>query len=55
MRLCSRHLVKKLLEEGGDVWIIDNLFSGKHPDAWLPEKYKANVHFVNEDVVSFKE
>ena len=49
----GRHLVKKLLEEGSDVWIVDNLFSGKHPDEWLEEKYKTNVHFVNEDVVNF--
>ena len=49
----GRHLVKKLLDEGSEVWIIDNLFSGKHPDEWLAEKYKAKVHFIREDLVAF--
>ncbi len=49
----GRHLVNKLLEEGSEVWIIDNLFSGKHPDEWLPEKYKTQVHFIQEDLVAF--
>lgn len=49
----GRHLVKKLLEEGNEVWIIDNLFSGKHPDEWLEEKYKNSVHFIKEDAAVF--
>ncbi|MDP3999614.1 MAG: NAD(P)-dependent oxidoreductase [bacterium] len=49
----GRHLVNKLLSEGSDVWIIDNLFSGKHPDAWLSESYKPKVHFVQENLVEF--
>lgn len=24
-----------LLEEGSEVWVLDNLFTGKHPDKWL--------------------
>ncbi len=49
----GRHLVKKLLAEGSEVWIIDNLFSGKHPDGWLSDPQKQKVHFVQEDMVKF--
>ena len=49
----GRHLVKRLLSDGGKVWIIDNLFSGKHPDEWLSEEEKKNVEFVKEDLVNF--
>lgn len=31
----GRHLVKNLLEDGSEVWILDNLLSGEHPDRWL--------------------
>ncbi len=31
----GRHLVNNLLKDGAEVWIIDNLLSGEHPDKWL--------------------
>jgi nucleoside-diphosphate-sugar epimerase len=31
----GRHLVLDLLKDGYEVWVIDNLFTGKHPDTWL--------------------
>lgn len=31
----GRHLVKNLLAEGSEVWVLDNLLTGKHPDEWL--------------------
>ncbi len=31
----GRHLVQDLLADGHEVWVIDNLFTGKHPDTWL--------------------
>lgn len=62
----GRHLVKKLIPTGRDIWIIDNLFSGIHPDLWLikggfkksPAKknllsYKKSgqrVFFINSDL-----
>lgn len=31
----GRHLTKRLLAAGHDVWIIDDLSTGMHPDKWL--------------------
>lgn len=31
----GRHLTRRLLELGHDVWIIDDLSTGLHPDRWL--------------------
>jgi nucleoside-diphosphate-sugar epimerase len=31
----GRHLVRRLLELGHDLWIIDDLSTGLHPDRWL--------------------
>src|SRR5689334_3681093 len=31
----GRHLTNRLLASGADVWIIDNLSTGQHPDHWL--------------------
>ena len=36
----GRHLVQSLLKDGHEVWIIDNLFTGKHPDTWLADYSK---------------
>lgn len=36
----GRHLINKLLLLGRDIWIIDNLFTGKHPDIWLGKEFK---------------
>lgn len=38
----GRHLVQSLLTDGHEVWVIDNLFSGKHPDTWLADFSKHN-------------
>jgi len=48
----GRHLVRSLLERGDDVWIIDNLFTGKHPDSWLKDGGES-VTFIREDVIDF--
>jgi nucleoside-diphosphate-sugar epimerase len=44
----GRHLIFRLLSLGHDVWVIDDLSTGLHPDQWLP----ANPHltFLHEDV-----
>ncbi|HEY4475239.1 MAG TPA: NAD-dependent epimerase/dehydratase family protein [Candidatus Paceibacterota bacterium] len=31
----GRNLIKRLFERGESVWIVDNLFTGIHPDKWL--------------------
>lgn len=60
----GRHLTRRLLESGQDIWIIDDLSTGLHPDQWIdgpPEagavphsvKYRAGkgtVTFIHEDV-----
>jgi UDP-glucose 4-epimerase len=33
----GRHLTKRLLEEVKELWIIDNLSTGLHPDTWLKD------------------
>ncbi len=44
----GRHLVGNLLKEGSEVWILDNLLSGMHPDKWLKDfkKTKQGKYFV---------
>ena len=32
----GRHLVRSLLEDTGEVWLVDDLSTGLHPDRWLP-------------------
>jgi nucleoside-diphosphate-sugar epimerase len=60
----GRHLIKRLLAEGHDIWIIDDLSTGLHPDKWLgdvsnrrnggaTERYEIgnrSVTFVREDL-----
>jgi len=36
----GRHLVRKLLAQGKSLWVIDNLFIGKHPDRWLGAEWR---------------
>ncbi len=31
----GRHLTRRLLAQGHDVWLLDNLSTGMHPDQWL--------------------
>ncbi len=31
----GRHLIKRLLQLGHDVWVVDDLSTGLHPDKWL--------------------
>lgn len=32
----GRHLVESLLGEVGELWLVDDLSTGRHPDEWLP-------------------
>jgi nucleoside-diphosphate-sugar epimerase len=46
----GRHLVKRLLTLGHEVWVVDNLFAGKHPSEWIvPDK----ITFIKRDVRDF--
>ena len=62
----GRHLVDKLIGEGREIWIIDNLFTGRNPIQWLDSAFKktsqkgsitlykskdCSIFFVNEDAV----
>lgn len=33
----GRNVVRSLLRDFGELWLIDDLSTGKHPDTWLPE------------------
>jgi nucleoside-diphosphate-sugar epimerase len=60
----GRHLIRRLLSLGHDIWVIDDLSTGLHPDGWLggtalsPEepdtlRYSVDgrtVTFLHEDV-----
>lgn len=39
----GRHLTKRLLSENYDVWLIDNLSTGKPPPHWLPTPNTASI------------
>ncbi len=64
----GRHLTKKIVERGDSVWIIDNLFTGKHPDIWLSsfkkkssgkdgiiryQKGNQEIVFIEKDAIDF--
>lgn len=49
----GRHLVKRLLKNGVEVVVVDNLFSGKHPEKWLDKDLLSNLQFINCDVRQF--
>src|SRR5258706_9897327 len=48
----GRNLIKDLLGKGSDVWTIDNLFTGKIPDIWLPKEYKKEI--LTNGVILYK-
>jgi UDP-glucose 4-epimerase len=45
----GRHLVRRLLASGHDVWVVDDLSTGLHPDQWLDrvtERQNGNTLYV---------
>ncbi len=49
----GRHLVRALLDKGEKIWIVDNLFTGKHPDTWLTKAEMKKVTFVQANALQF--
>lgn len=49
----GRHLVKRLLNENHKVVVVDNLYTGIHPNLWLEKKLKSNLIFHNTDARQF--
>jgi len=62
----GRHLTRRLLGRGGEVWIVDDLSTGIHPDAWLAQAKRTdegpavrycmdqgNVMFLRDDALAF--
>jgi nucleoside-diphosphate-sugar epimerase len=52
----GRHLVLRLLQQGREVWIVDDLSTGKHPDLWLRKEHLRGappVTFILADVRAF--
>jgi UDP-glucose 4-epimerase len=48
----GRNLAKRLMDLDGEVWIIDNLFTGRHPDEWFSKKHKkSQLHFIHADAI----
>ncbi len=54
----GRHLVSALLKRGHDLWIIDDLSTGKHPDVWLGGTIRSQdeqqvIYNVGESTITF--
>jgi len=49
----GRHLVNRLLNENHKVVVVDNLYSGIHPNMWVDDKLKSNLIFHNVDARDF--
>ncbi len=64
----GRNLTKRLLKMHKEVWVIDNLFTGRSPEEWLPKNFQKKPHkrgismysngrfrlyFIKEDLVEF--
>jgi UDP-glucose 4-epimerase len=46
----GRQLVRRLLEMGHEVWIIDDLSTGLAPEAWLEHPGERSVKFIHENL-----
>jgi UDP-glucose 4-epimerase len=43
----GRHLALRLLNEGHDVWLVDDLSVGRHPREWLPQRHLENPRRID--------
>src|SRR5579871_1314496 len=46
----GRHLIQRLSGEGHDLWVIDDLSTGLHPDLWLG----GNRTVTNDDFIRYE-
>ncbi len=57
----GRHITKRLLNDGYEVWIVDDLSTGQHPDSWIsdgvgaidPENFASRTHILIMDARRF--
>jgi nucleoside-diphosphate-sugar epimerase len=56
----GRHLIDRLLTLGHDVWVVDDLSTGQHPDKWLlprashtTNEGETKTYFVGDHAVTF--
>jgi len=49
----GRHLVKRLIKQNHNVVVVDNLYSGLHPNSWLSKNSQSNLTFIHSDVRDF--
>lgn len=62
----GRNLIKKLISQNKNIWVIDDLSIGQHPDIWLNKKFekinskknyiaysnsRSTIHFVFGDII----
>jgi len=49
----GRHLVTKLLKDGNEIHIVDNLSTGIDPNKWLPSEFKGKYTFFKIDALEY--
>jgi len=49
----GRHLVTNLLKQNHEVTIVDNLYTGIHPNKWIPKEFESHFSFIHSDIRNF--
>jgi len=47
----GRNLVRSLLADNDEIWIVDDLSTGRHPDEWLSPEDRGRVTFIEDTAV----
>jgi len=48
----GRHLTRRLLSEGYNIWLVDDCSTGQHPDDWLPGEFERTE--IAEGVITYR-